>query len=151
MKLARARQAEQAEPTKAAAPVIRRAWAFALMLLWLLAMLALWETLAWFSGQRQIWMVLAIAVCSALSLKIGGWPRQPSRVAIALTGSALGIFAGLWLLAVLPIGAMMGQPPWIAAGNMGPDLAWTLTRLGSTPIDWTLTALAMPLAAWLAR
>ncbi len=121
------------------------------MLLCLLALLALWETLAWISGQRLGAMALLMAIGAALALKFGGYPRRASRPVVALAGCALGVLAGLWLIAVLPIGGMMGQLPWAAAINMGPDLAWTLTRLGSTPLDWTLTALALPLAAWLAR
>lgn len=142
---------QAASPAPTAVPVHRQLAAMALMLVCLLALLALWETVAWMTGARAGWMVLTMAAGVALALRIGGYPREPSRVALALVGSTLGIVAGLWLVAVLPIAAMMGQLPWTAASRMGPDLAWILTRLGSTPLDWSLMALAFPLAAWLAR
>ena len=95
-------------------------------------------------------MALLIAAAAAYGLRISGVRRGTSRALLAASTTALGIVASVWLIAPLPIGMAMGQLPLSAAWHTGLDFAWTLTRLGNTPLDWLYTGSAILLAAWLA-
>ncbi len=95
-------------------------------------------------------MALLIAAAAAFGLRISGVPRGSSRSLLAVSATALGILASDWLIAPLPIGMAMGQLPLGAAWHTGLDFAWTLTRLGNTPLDWLYAGSAILLAGWLA-
>ena len=95
-------------------------------------------------------MALLIALAAAQGLRICQVPRGAWRALLAASATALGILASDWLIAPLPIGMAMGQLPLGAAWHTGLDFAWTLTRLGNTPLDWLYAGTAILLAAWLA-
>ena len=112
---------------------------------------AAWLIVAAITDSRAGWMALLIAVVAALVLRIGKFPGGTSRAMLAALATTAGIVTSYWLVAALPIGMAMGQLPFIAASHMGLDFVWTLTRLGSTPLDWLCSGVAILLAAWLAR
>ena len=112
---------------------------------------ATWLIVAVMTESRAGWMALLIAVVAALVLRIGKFPGGASRAMLAALATAAGIVTSYWLVAALPIGMAMGQFPFVAASHMGLDFVWTLTRLGSTPLDWLCSGVAVLLAAWLAR
>ena len=112
---------------------------------------AAWLIVAAITDSRAGWMALLVAVVAALVLRIGKFPGGASRAMLAALATTAGIVTSYWLVAALPIGMAMGQWPFIAASNIGLDFAWTLTRLGSTPLDWLCSGIAILLAAWLAR
>lgn len=110
-----------------------------------------WLIVAALNASRAGWMALVVAVATVLVLRICQFPHGTTRAALAALATGFGIVMSDWLIAALPIGAAMGQLPFVAACRMGMDFAWTLTQLGSTPLDWFCSGFAVLLAAWLGR
>ena len=112
---------------------------------------AAWLIVAVVTDSRAGWMALPAGVAMGFVLRVGQFPQHTSRPVLAALATTLGIVASDWLIAALPIGAAMGQWPFVAASHMGLDFVWTLTRLGNTPLDWIFAGIALPLSAWFAR
>lgn len=112
---------------------------------------AAWLIVAVVTDSRAGWMALPAGVAMGFLLRVGQFPQHTSRPVLAALATTLGIVASDWLVGALSIGAAMGQLPFVAACYMGWDFAWTLTRLGSTPLDWACSGVAILLAAWFAR
>ena len=125
-------------------------FSIALLLLGMLGAMAAWLIVAVIANNRAGWMALLVASAVVLLLRIGGFPSGVARASTALLATASCIVASYWLVSALPIGAGMGQWPFVAASHMGLDFAWTLTRLGNTPVDWIFAGIALLLAAWFA-
>jgi hypothetical protein len=123
----------------------------ALLAIGIPGVIALWSIVAYASDSRAGWMALVVALDAALLLRIGRYPAGNERVLLALLTTLLGVLAGYWLVAALPISEAMGQLPVVAAGHMGWDFAWTVIRLGNTPLDWACAGIALLMAAWLTR
>ena len=129
----------------------RRLLPLALLSVGMLGVIAAWSIIAYATDSRAGWMALVVAVDAALLLRIGKYPAGNERISLALLTTLLGILAGYWLVAALPIAEAMGQLPFVTARHMGWDFAWTVIRLGNTPLDWICGGIGLLLAAWLVR
>jgi len=129
----------------------RHFFSIALLLLGMLGATAAWLIVAVIGNNRAGWMALLVAAAAVLLLRIGRFPSGIARASTALLATTACIVASYWLVSALPIGAGMGQWPFVAASHMGLDFVWTLTRLGNTPLDWVFAGAALMLAAWFAH
>ena len=66
------------------------------------------------------------------------------------TKLAMAVLAN-WFIIASQLGFVLGLLPWESAVRLGPEYAWTLTRLANGPMDVVHVLAAPLLAAWLAK
>ena len=130
---------------------MRTLLAIAILLLVMLGAAGAWLILAIWTDSRAGWMALVIAGVPLLAQRLDAAGSGRARAWMAGVATASCILADYWLIAAWPIGAEVGQWPLTAAHHMGLDFAWTLTRLGNTPLDWLYAGAAPILAVLVAR
>lgn len=140
-------------PLPMPAPSVRFPPLTALVVFALLALLQslMWIGLAAWLDRQCGWMALLPALTSAWLLRAGGMAPGAWRALWAGLLTLLTVAWANWGIVVLQVGVMMGVTPQESAGKLGAHLAWTLITLATTPLDWALMALAVIVAAVLAR
>ena len=112
---------------------------------------AAWTLLA-LALDRQIgWMAVLAALDAALVLRFVRMPAGPARMALAVAGTVLAIVLANWWIAGGQMGALVGLPPWDAIPRLGPAHAWTLLGLANGAAELAWYAVALALAAVIAR
>ncbi len=122
-----------------------------LLVLGSLAFAGTWVIVAAACHGRAGWMALVAALNAIAWLRMAKARPGAHRAMLAVFATSASIALGDWLVAALPIGAQVNQSPLEAAQRMGPDFGWMLIRLGSTPLDWSLIAVALVIALRLGR
>ncbi len=119
------------------------------LLSWLLLVLgacgfaAAWITLGFFNGAQNSWMAVIGALDIVWMLRLGGWPRGPGRIAVAVIATLAIVAMANWGIIATQLGSMLGLAPWDSALRLGFSHAWTLAQLanGMADIAWMLLAL----------
>jgi hypothetical protein len=112
---------------------------------------AAWTLLA-LALDRQIgWMAVLAALDAALVLRFVRMSAGPARMALAVAGTVLAIVLANWWIAGGQMGALVGLPPWDAIPRLGPAHAWTLLGLANGAAELAWYAVALALAAVIAR
>lgn len=112
---------------------------------------AIWVLLALYLGRQVNWMAWLGAVDAVLMLRFGGMQPGIARSATAAIATLLMAVLAHWFTIASQLGFALGLLPWESALRLGPEHAWTLTRLANGPLD-VFHVLAAPVAAaWLAR
>jgi len=125
------------------------------LLSWLLLLMgacgfaAAWITLGFFNGAQNSWMAVIGALDVAWMLRLGGWPRGPGRVAVAVVATVAIVALANWGIIAAQVGLMLGLAPWDSALKLGFDHAWTLAQLanGAWDIAWLLLAVVVAAVA----
>lgn len=112
-----------------------------------LGMSAVWVAAATLSGRSCSWLALVAAVDMALLLRLtrsgtGALPTLSAVVATALT-----VALSRWLIAATQLGFALGLEPIASSIRLGPALAWQLTQLSLSRLDWIWLLSSLPLAA----
>ena len=129
-----------------------RFWlAIALLLVGSAGFAALWVLLALYTDRQCGWMAIAAAADAALLLRLGGMPRGWGRAGWALAATAMITVLANWGIAGGQIGSAMGLLPWESLQKLGTGYAWTLAQLANHGADLAWAALALVLAAVMAR
>ena len=124
---------------------------------WLLLVLgtcgfaAAWITLGFFNASQNSWMAVIGALDIAWMLRLGRWPRAPSRVAVALVATVAIVVLANWGIIAAQLGVMLGLTPWASALKLGFHHAWTLAQLANDAGDLAWLLLALLVAAVAAR
>jgi len=125
--------------------------AWALLALGTCGFAAAWITLGFFNGAQNSWMAVIGALDIAWMLRLGGWPRGPRRVAIAVVATACIVALANWGVIAAQLGLMLGLAPWDSALKLGFHHAWTLAQLANGAWDLAWLALALLVAALASR
>jgi hypothetical protein len=125
--------------------------AWLLLALGVAAFVVAWVALGFSSGRQNSWMAVLAALDVALMLRLGGWRPGPGRVLAAMGGTVAVIAMANWGQIAAQLGRMLGYPPWESAVRLGPHHAWTLAQLANGPWDLLWWAVALVVAALVAR
>ena len=112
---------------------------------------AAWITLGFFNGAQNSWMAVIGAFDVAWMLRLGGWPRGPGRIGVAVVATVLIAALATWGIIAAQIGLMLGLAPWDSALKLGFDHAWTLAQLVNGAWDFAWLLLAVVVAAVASR
>jgi len=110
-----------------------------------------WLIVATACTSRAGWMTLIAAAISITLLRVARMHPGTPRMLLAAFVTSASIALGEWLVAALPIAQQSNQSPLEAAQRMGFDFGWMLIRLGNSPLDWGLIAVALVLAIRFSR
>ena len=122
-----------------------------LLLLGGLCLTAIWVLLALYLGRQVNWMAWLGAIDAAMLLRFGGMRAGAPRIVLAMLATLIIAVLANWFIIASQLGFAFGLMPWDSAVRLGPEFAWTRTRLANGPIDAAQVLLARLLAAWLAK
>lgn len=120
-----------------------------LLLLGSITALIGWLLVALATASLAGWMAPLAALEVAFMLRLGTFPRGPTRATLAVVVTGLLIGLANWGIVSAQLGTVMGLDPWNASLKMGPHLAWTLLSLGTGVFDLISYLIALAVA-WLA-
>jgi hypothetical protein len=112
-----------------------------------LGMTAAWVAVAVLSERPCSWLALVAAVDMALLLRLTNAPGGALRVVAAVIATALAVALSQWLIVATHLGFVLGLEPVASSLRLGPALAWQMTKLSMSAVDWVLLASSLPLAA----
>ncbi|MEO7478823.1 MAG: hypothetical protein ABIT64_06300 [Lysobacteraceae bacterium] len=115
------------------------------------AVIGVWLVAAALGDSHAGWAAPLAALGSVALLRFAHVAVGQTRAMLATIITAITVVLANWLVIALPIAQAMDMSPLDAASRIGLHFAWTLTMLGSTPMDWLWMAVALALSAWLGR